>query len=221
MAQRPKHTILRFLAALPSLVLLAIGVVSLIAVARDLPFFDKSSRVEGLFGDWHVPVTTGLYDRSEYLFQVGFGYLQGDVIASSATEARDELASLETALGRAEAARSALESSAQLAPGNAYTWGFLGWARAMEGDADGALRALEVSWSVAPYNFQLSPARVNLLKVLADINPTVLSSPEVRAAAVRDLGLLQRYDRRYLEVVLEDAPRLRELVTPSNLIEDD
>lgn len=201
--------------------LLALGIVSFFALVRDLPVFEKSSRVEGLFGDWRVPVTIGLYDRSEYLFQVGFGYLQGDVVASSVTEARDEIASMETARGRAVAARSALESSAFLAPGNAFTWGFLGWARAMEGDTVGALSALEVSWSVAPYNFQLAPARVNLLEVLVDIDPRVLSWREVRAAAARDLSLLQKYDRRYLEVVLEDAPLLRELVQSNGVDEKD
>ena len=217
MVQKLKHNILRLVAVLPSVALLAIGIVSLFALARDLPAFDRSSRVEGLFGDWRVPVTIGLYDRSEYLFQVGFGYLQGDVTASSVTEERNELASMETALARAASARSALESSAYLAPGNAFTWGFLGWARAMEGDTMGALRALEISWSVAPYNFQLAPARINLLEVLVDIDPGVLSSPEVRSAAARDMSLLQKYDRKYLEVVLEDAPRLRKLVQSSSV----
>jgi tetratricopeptide (TPR) repeat protein len=184
-----------------------------------LPVFDQSSRVESIFGDWRIPKKTGLYDRSEYLFQVGFGFLQGDVVSSAVTEGRTELASLETALQRAKAARAALEESTRLAPGNAYTWGFLGWAYAMEGNVEGAVSALEVSWSFAPYSAQLAPSRLNLLEALIDINENILSLPNMRDGAVKDLGILQKFDKRYLEISLEDAPLLRGLAASSGVRE--
>ena len=103
--QNDTHRILRVMGVLPLVTLLAVAVTTASALSRDMPAFDERARVEGIFGDWRVPVGAALYDRSDYLFQVGFGYLQGDVVASAATEARDELASIETALSRAARAR--------------------------------------------------------------------------------------------------------------------
>ena len=219
MAPRPANIIWRSLALGPPLAILAIGLLSLSDLLRNLPVFDQASRVEGIFGDWRIPRKTGLYDRSEYLFQVGFGYLQGDVVASAVTEDRTELASKETALERAKAARAALEGSARLAPGNAYTWGFLGWAHAMEGNIEGAVTALEVSWTLAPYSAQLAPARINLLEALIKIDEDILSLPEVRAGAAKDLAVLQKYDARYLKIAIEDAPLLQDLVRVSGTAE--
>lgn len=219
MVKKSTDMMLRFLVVGPPLAILAIGLFSFSSVVRNLPVFDSSSRVESIFGDWRIPRKAGLYDRSEYLFQVGFGFLQGDVVASAVTEDRTELASIEIALQRAKAARAALDESTRLAPGNAYTWGFLGWAYAMEGNVEGAVSALEVSWSLAPYSAQLAPSRLNLLEALIDIDEEIFSLPNVRAGAINDLGILKKFDKRYLEIALEDTPLLQDFAVTSGVRE--
>jgi len=176
-----------------------------------MPSFDRNARVDGLFGDWRVPIASALYNRSDYLYQVGFGLLQGDLVASSVTEERDELASLETALNRAARGRRALEASAALAPGNAYTWTFIGWAAALEGDLEGALAAMETSWELAPWSFQLAPVRLSLFELLVSLDVPEDPLPSHLEAAGRDLEMLRRYDPRHYERLREEGGLATEL----------
>jgi len=201
----------RILARLPGLLLLAMGGGSAFLILTAMPSFDRNARVDGLFEDWRVPISSALYNRSDYLFQVGFGLLQGDLVASSVTEERDELASLETALDRAARGRRALEASAALAPGNAYTWTFIGWAAALEGDPEGALAAMETSWELAPWSFQLAPVRLNLFELLVSLDVPEEPLPSHLEAAGRDLETLRRYDLEYYEVLREEGGILAEL----------
>jgi len=201
----------RILAKLPGLFLLAMGGGSAFFILSAMPSFDRNARVDGLFGDWRVPIASALYNRSDYLYQVGFGLLQGDLVASSVTEERDELASLETALNRAARGRRALEASAALAPGNAYTWTFIGWAAALEGDLEGALAAMETSWELAPWSFQLAPVRLSLFELLVSLDVPEDPLPSHLEAAGRDLEMLRRYDPRHYERLREEGGLATEL----------
>jgi len=201
----------RILAKLPGLFLLAMGGGSAFLILFAMPSFDRNARVDGLFGDWRVPIASALYNRSDYLYQVGFGLLQGDLVASSVTEERDELASLETALNRAARGRRALEASAALAPGNAYTWTFIGWAAALEGDLEGALAAMETSWELAPWSFQLAPVRLSLFELLVSLDVPEDPLPSHLEAAGRDLEMLRRYDPRHYERLREEGGLATEL----------
>lgn len=208
----------RILAGLPGLLLLAMGGGSAFLILSAMPSFDRNARVDGLFGDWRVPISSALYNRSDYLFQVGFGLLQGDLVASSVTEERDELASLETALDRAARGRRALEASAALAPGNAYTWTFTGWAAALEGDPEGALAAMETSWKLAPWSFQLAPVRLHLFELLVSLDVPEHPLPSHLEAAGRDMEMLRRYDLEYYVILREEGGILAELT--ANLTTD-
>ena len=191
--------------------MLAMGGGSAFLILFAMPSFDRNARVDGLFGDWRVPIASALYNRSDYLYQVGFGLLQGDLVASSVTEERDELASLETALNRAARGRRALEASAALAPGNAYTWTFIGWAAALEGDLEGALAAMETSWELAPWSFQLAPVRLSLFELLVSLDVPEDPLPSHLEAAGRDLEMLRRYDFRHYERLREEGGLATEL----------
>ncbi|AZQ66769.1 hypothetical protein EF888_06210 [Silicimonas algicola] len=203
--------ILRLAAFLPQLALLSAGVTSAYFVVSSMPAFDSDARVEGLFGDWRVPVVEAVYNRSDYLFQVGFGLLQGDLVASSATEERDELASVDTAIARARRAREALAESAALAPGNAYTWAYLAWADAMQADDAAALSDLNVSWALAPASAQLAPVRLNLYELLLDLGTLPDDRGEVEEKVKRDLAVMRRFEPRHLDVILKDSDGLRSL----------
>jgi hypothetical protein len=203
--------ILRLAALLPLLALLCAGVTSAYFVISSMPAFDSHARVEGLFGDWRVPVVEAVYNRSDYLFQVGFGLLQGDLVASSATEERDELASIDTAIVRARRARAALAESASLAPGNAYTWAFLAWADAMAADDATALADLDVSWDLAPANAQLAPVRLNLYELLLDLGTLPQDLRDVEEKVKLDLVVMQRFEPQHLEVILKDSDGLKRL----------
>ncbi len=202
----------RILSAGVGLMLLAVGGGSLLLILRALPAFDQDARVSGLFGDWRVPVASALYNRSDYLFQIGFGLLQSDLVSSAATEERDELASIDVALERAGRARRALEASAALAPGNAYTWTFLGWAAAMEGDIEDAESALATSWTLAPWSLQLAPLRLNLFELLVELDAIPAARAGSALGAIRDLEMLRSYDARSYGVLVGGGGILKDLV---------
>ena len=209
--------ILRLLTVIPLLMLLAAGVLSATWVVSAMPAFDRNARVEGLFGDWRVPVVGAVYNRSDYLFQIGFGLLQGDLVASPATEERNELASIDTAIDRARRAHDALSASAELAPGNAYTWAFLSWADVMTGDDAAALANLTVSWDLAPSNVQLAPVRLNLYELLLDLGTLPEDTAAIDEKVKADIVAMKRFDPRHLDVMLKDSDGLRRLadqVTP-------
>lgn len=204
----------RLVRALPGVLLLTMGAGSVYIILSTMPAFNREARVTGLFEDWRVPITSALYNRSDYLFQVGFGLLQGDLVASAVTEGRDELASIETAMERARRGRLALEGSARLAPGNAYTWTFLGWAAAMEGDPNGAVSALETSWKLAPWSLQLAPVRLNLFEYLVEFGPVGAPLGVHIESARRDLEILRTHDLRDYEALTSDGGILEEISRP-------
>lgn len=191
------------------LALLAIGGGAFGLLIGMLPSIDREARVPGVFGDWRVPIASALYNRSDYLFQVGFGLLQGDLVASAATEERDELASIETALDRARRAQTAFEGSLSLAPGNAYTWTYWGWAAALQGDLGKAQSALMTSWALSPWNAHLSPSRLSLFELLLDLEAVTLADTEFAPYVERDLRVLGMHNRRFFDVLAGEGRLLR------------
>ena len=106
-----------------------------------------------------------------------------------------------------------------LAPGNAYTWSFLAWSRALTANVDGALDALVISWELAPRNAQLASSRINLLEVLAEVSQGLFDEDNIRKSALLDISVLHEHDRRYLNIALRDSPALQALARQSDFFQ--
>jgi hypothetical protein len=196
----------RIMQASPSVAVLAIGLVAMRLALGGAPAVDPAARQVGLYVDWRVPDGRALYIAPEYLYQLGYGYLQADVYPSSATEAPGEVADAATAEARAQQAEVLFTESLQLAPGSARTWASLAWARALGGDLAGAEDALLVSWGLAPWSGNLAVERYALADMLQQIDPTRSSaSAEWQDALARDLDMLTRWDSRAL-ITLDSDP---------------
>ena len=152
-------------------------------------------RIEGLYGDWRVPDGPALYNRSDYLFQLGYGFANGDAVVSGATEDRNELASVDKSKQRSETAIELLIDSLELAPGNAHAWDSLAWSYALVGDYDNAMDAISASWVLAPNNFALALSRLPLIDLIGGIDEnTVTHVSEIQKITVGDLKTLAYFE---------------------------
>ena len=196
----------RIMQASPSVVVLAIGLVAMRLALGGAPAVDPAARQVGLYGDWRVPDGRALYIAPEYLYQLGYGYLQADVYSSGVTEAPGEVADAATAQARAQQAEVLFTESLRLAPANARSWASLAWARALGGNLGGAEDALLVSWDLAPWSGSLAAERFALAEMLQQIDPTGSSaSGEWQQALARDLDTLTRFDPQ-AAITLEADP---------------
>ncbi len=147
--------------------LLAVGVYAAADVMSNAPAFNTELRRDTVYGDWRTGYSADMYDEGAYLFQLGYGRLQADLLVSEDTETSDEFADFETAFRRAEEAVALLEESLMLDPANAHAWANLSWAAAMVGDNLQAHKALGTSWSLAPNNYTLAERRLNVVALLS------------------------------------------------------
>ena len=205
----------RALGLLPGLGLLGASGLAISVALKDAPAFDPAARETGIFADWRVPVAAGLYNRADYLFQVGFGYVQADLLASGVTEERDALAAFEVALARAETAERLLSDSVALAPAHAPSWTYLAWSRSLSGETDAAAAAMEASWALAPHSAQLAPTRLAFYALMQDLAEEGLATPPTPAAAAgaqRDVIVLARWNASYLAALAAGSPTLARFV---------
>lgn len=200
-AAHASGTMARALVLAFGLCLAGLSVTAMVLALRGAPAFDETARRTGAFGDWRVPDSHALYMKPDYLFQLAFGYLQADAFPSAATEGPDEIAALETALGRVTRAHALLEESLALAPASARTWVSLAWAQALMGDIAAAQEALLVSWRLAPNNLGLAAQRAGLADVVAPSEERT----EWSAGVARDLEMLQRFGAEQIDQLLGDG----------------
>ena len=178
-----------------SVAVLGIGLTAMRLALGGAPAVDPAARQVGLYGDWRVPDGRALYIAPEYLYQLGYGYLQADVYPSGVTEAPGEVADAATAQARAQQAEALFTESLRLAPASARSWASLAWARALSGNLGGAEDALLVSWGLAPWSGSLAAERFALAEMLQQIDPTGAgASGEWQQALARDLDTLTRFD---------------------------
>jgi hypothetical protein len=191
-----------------SVVVLAIGLLAMRLALGGAPAVDPAARQVGVYGDWRVPDGRALYLAPEYLYQLGYGYLQADVYPSSETEAPGEVADAATAQARALQAEALFTESLELAPGNARSWASLAWARALGGNLKGAEDALLVSWGLAPWSGSLAAERFALAEMLQQIDPTgTAATMEWQAALAQDLDTLTQFDPQ-AAITLEADPAM-------------
>ena len=106
--------------ALTVLAFLGLALASGAQVVRNAPAYNKALRAESVTGDWRVPVSRALYNNGEYLFQLGYGFLQGDSAALLLGEG--SLPDRDTFLSRVKTSVAYLEKSLTSAPGRVDGW---------------------------------------------------------------------------------------------------
>jgi|GEM_PF-2659672 len=200
----------------------ALALVNGVKTLSDSPAFVEAARVDGVFGDWRLQTGPALYDRSEYLFQLGYGFLSTDSVASSATEDRDEIASNETAVERGERAISLLLESLKLSPGNAHAWATLTDAQLLTDDFEGAHASLKRSWELAPYNASLSIQRLGIVEVmmqlaqdardfgLEELAPPAFSESDL-SRIEGDIQVAQKFRSRQFDILMENSQFVLEM----------
>ena len=205
----------------------ALALVNGIKTLSDSPAFVEAARVDGVFGDWRLQTGPALYDRSEYLFQIGYGFLSTDSVVSSATEERDELATNETAVERGTQAISLLRESLKLSPGNAHAWATLTDAQLLTDDFEGALSSLQRSWELAPHSAGLSIQRLGIVELMLQLGQDArdfgmedLAPPEFTEADLArvegDIQVAQKFRARQFEVFKENSEFILDMVSETS-----
>ncbi|MEM1146092.1 MAG: hypothetical protein AAGI88_26270 [Pseudomonadota bacterium] len=187
---------------------LGTAVFAIVSVARNSPAFSVSLRVDSVLGDWRVPVSSALYDKGKYHFQIGYGYLRGDDLALMVGE-EAELPDFETYIARMQAATGNFEISLLSLPGQADTWTALAWTRFLTEDLAGSEHALRVSWDLATHNSSEAIERIGLVLALDEVLSASWRDDAVASEAVlNDLRTLKKYDPAYLDGIREEETSL-------------
>ena len=126
------------------------------------------------------------WPRPDLLTQFEPQEVDFDKLESARTQRREKL----SRPYHAAQAQSALTASLQLDPANGHAWQRLAEALAAGDDLEGARRALQQSWALAPHTPDLALARIYLLEGLGEFE--TLTADEV-AIATSDRGLLARH----------------------------
>ncbi len=197
------------------------------SVITTTPAFAEAERVEGVSGTWRLRTSTALYDRSEYLFQLGYGYLNGDLQDINRGTDISALGSADEAVARARQAIELLEDSLELSPGNAHAWAALAKAHMAAGDLGTALDATRTSWALAPHNGTLSIVRLEIVEGLLELSEeaelfgfsedVVSLSDEDEARANVDYKVAATHRGRQLDLFLETALYVGEIMTEETL----
>lgn len=184
-----KH--LRFYAApIPALALLAIGVIAMRVVTAQAPALREELQVEGITGDTRLRNLSAMYDAGSYLFQMGVGYLNADVLSFAGLEAPDTVASFETAAERLFRAETLLEASLRRDPANAHAWLAYAQSVAARGAFDIAEAATVTSWRQAPTNSDLAVRRLYLIETFRDLTDSAEAMAEIYES---DLAVLREW----------------------------
>lgn len=195
--------------ALPVGVLMAVGVLSFLQVARTAPAFSPGLRAESVLGDWRLAQGDTHYNVGDYYFQLGYGYLHADTAAlllgsETMPDAEAFDAQMQRSIGL-------LSRSLTHAPGRASAWTSLAWASIFDDDLEAAEQALRTSWQLAPHNVAEAPDRTALVALMDEFRtPAAWRDAFVDAASERDLQVLERHDRSYLDAFVNDPGLLPE-----------
>jgi len=198
-----------FSVALPVAALLGLAVSSFAQVALNAPAFSPDVREESVLGGWRLAQGETHYVVSDYLYQLGYGYLQADT--ASLLLGNDALPELEVFDRQMQRSIHLLEDSLTYSPGRAGAWTSIAWAALLRDDVDRAEQALMTSWQLAPFNFAEAADRVGLVSFMEDFYGPVASISEfAEAAAARDVQTLEAYDQGYLNALPGDLELLFE-----------
>ena len=173
------------------------------------PAFNPRLVADTIVGEGRIGLSRMMYDKGQYDFQRGYGFLNADRVISALTGAPEQPASPGAVRFRAYEARDALTSAVERDPGNAHAWADLAWAHAQLGEMSNAAVALRISWQIAPYNATLARTRLGLVGLMTDPDLELrLWVEEDLDAILRDIDTLNAFAERDLEIYRERFPQL-------------
>ncbi|MEM9474857.1 MAG: hypothetical protein AAGA71_06165 [Pseudomonadota bacterium] len=194
-----------------------VSTVSFLSVARDAPALSAELRSQNVYGDWRVPITSTLFHRGEYDFQIGFSLLQTD--AALMLLDVENPPSVDVFARNMERAKTLFQHSLAKQPGHAATWSALFWVHASAGRTDEARYALEMSSKLAPFNRALAPDRLAAVESLDEIvGKSWIQSDFGQSNIARDLSTLQRFDAEYYRLLVEENRSLRNIAEQARLL---
>lgn len=180
----------------PALGLLAVGSISYWHVFNNAPAFTESLRTPSIFGDWRVVTPSSLYNKSDYYFDLAYGYLRGDVADFLVEDTK--FTSEEIYEARLERAAELLKLSIAAAPAQAKSWTTLATIYALLGKSDDAVRALRTSWGLAPQSLSETPDRLFVVSILNGDLTAAWQNDSDRKSIIADLRLARRYNPQFL-----------------------
>jgi tetratricopeptide (TPR) repeat protein len=184
---------------LPVFGLCAIGGMSIGNVIINAPAFTPQLRTQSVFGDWRVVAPASLYHKSDYYFDLAYGYLRGDIadfLVDDTSFSSDDIYQ-----ARLERAAELLNLSLSSSPSRAKTWSALAATYALLGQSDDAIDALRSSWRLAPNSLSEAPERLFVVGLLNDQIGTTWQQNTERQAIISDIRIVRRYNPRLLDTL--------------------
>lgn len=195
-----------------TVIILVAATANFAVVLKTSPAFNSAERQLSVMGDWRVPNIAAHYDKSEYLLELGYGYL--NEIGLTYDPETDQMALVDEAEMEARTlkAMGLIEQSIRLDPANASAWAYLAQAQGRNNDIEGMRDSLDRSWALAPNNLHLAPLRLTLVmqlyqnSVVASQEVDALSDGEI-ASARRDGEVLEAQSPGYpASLMSQDEP---------------
>ena len=190
-----------------TLALVPAGWAVLAAVATGLPVFNSAVQRVSVTGGWATADSTAHYDRAEYLFHLGYDYVNDFGMFYDEDRGEMALISVEERAGRTKTGEALLRESLRLDPANAHIWAGLAQAQSRLGNTEHARESLSKSWQLAPYNLRLASVRLTLASRLRVDRFT----SEERQALLRDKTLLETNAPAELSVLTTVSKDIAEL----------
>ncbi len=187
------------------------GALAIMAVISDIPAFDPAAREPSVEGGWTVADRTAHYDRGQYLYHLGYAFLNGPEFTFDATSGDLALMDLEDLIARSETAERLLIGSVSLDPANGHIWAALAQAQIGLGKTSETRQSLRRSWELAPHNRQLAAYRLRLLADLVEFAPDLIAPADVESAK-RDAAILDLFEPEELKEVIDYAPFIADLL---------
>ncbi len=187
------------------------------------PAFNSNARDKNVGGNWRVPNAAAHYDKSEYLLELAYSFLNELDLTYDPATGDAMVISIEEQEARTQKALDLINRSIRLDPANASGWTYLAQAQARAGDIDDMRDSLKRSWELAPYNVQLAPLRLQLVMQVYHANlhlpeqVATLSDQEI-AAAYRDGTVLNAQSPIRLERLMPDEDPVRSLLGDFGII---
>ncbi|MFK7876321.1 MAG: hypothetical protein AB8B71_11155 [Paracoccaceae bacterium] len=181
-----------------TLALFLLGVLAARNVVDNAPAFQDDLNITSITGASRIRHTPSMYDRGSYLFQIGYGYLNADVLSFGGIEGPTELATMQVAFDRLEKARVYLEESIRLNPSDAHAWQAYAQALGGTGYLEESRQALEKSWNLAPSHKQLALSRIHMIEAIR----ALVEDPQAHSDIyLSDIAVLERNAPRFLKSV--------------------
>lgn len=196
-------------------VLLGIALLSSARFVRNAPAYNEDLRVQTIDGTERLLLSSSMYDRGAYFFEVAHTYVYGSVKVTSGDP--EPLPKIDEIIENSETAEELLLKSLHASPSNGHAWQLLARARSLRAaPLDEVLTPLRISWRLAPNNLQLARQRLELVGTLVDYRGAGGLLSENLTEIATDAEMLRRFSPREIVSLMTLSEGLADLLTKIN-----